>query len=233
MLCIPTIGKSRYCLGRTVGSSVSEDDEVEPTYELAPRISSVLPTILMNICRFNGQSRAACIMPANTCLSGDNAPTIYPAAVAACNPGGKQYCILPQGRHGIANPGNAMLAASLPQTATDHAPLSPLCSASFIFSNLPYNFASNETCHSLHLPLSRPGSIHTTHSYSYSYSYSSSYSEYIFPTPAETNTTHNHLSQLAMPSKLPPTHTEQPSSHRFIFAPAAGTSERICERRKM
>ena len=123
-------------------------------------------------------------MPANTCLSDDNAPTIYPAAVAACNPG------------------NAMPAASLPQTATDHAPLSPLCSASFIFSTLPYNFASNETCHSLHLPLSRPGSIHTT--YSYSYSYSSSYSGYNFPTPAETNTTHNYLSQLAMPSKTPP-----------------------------
>lgn len=79
------MGRSRYCLGSTVGSSVSEDDEVELTYELAPRISSVLPTTIMNICRFNGQSRAACIMPANTCLSGDNAPTFYPAAVASSN----------------------------------------------------------------------------------------------------------------------------------------------------
>ena len=50
MLCIPTIGKSRYLSDSTAESSVSEDNEVELTYELAEDTSC-----------FDGRYRAACI----------------------------------------------------------------------------------------------------------------------------------------------------------------------------
>ena len=51
MLCIPAIGKRRYLSDSTLESSVSEDDEVELTYELAEDTSC-----------FDGRSRAACIL---------------------------------------------------------------------------------------------------------------------------------------------------------------------------